>query len=211
MSSFSGLKMRPIWLQATLMFMAYYLLIFLTLYIRFENVPNYISTFDYFSNIWQIITSTPSFHDIITIAMQEWVMEVGYMNYSFGKGISEWSVSFLPIKMLAIYFSFFAVALAVGLWKEHKTQTKTSTRAKCAVASAGVGSFFMALSCTTLSWIVCCATPSWIISLAILGISPAVALALEPLGNSVLIAAIVMLTISGVLIIQASRKLAIKE
>lgn len=86
--------------------LGYNLLLLAALVVRFGEVPNYATIYDWPGNIVRIFVGTPSLLDALQIAREEWLLEIGRMNYDFGNGISEWSLTVLPAKL--------AVLLAVG-------------------------------------------------------------------------------------------------
>lgn len=51
-----------------------------------------------------IIQSTPSWADILPIVTEEWLIEIGFMNYHYGTGISEWSLNVIPSRMIVLFF-----------------------------------------------------------------------------------------------------------
>lgn len=171
----------------------YYLSLLATMLIRFGEVPNYITFYNWPGNLWTIFASTPSLTDAINIAREEWLIEIGYINYDFGKGIAEWSLTVLPTKLAlqllaGALVSTFAVLLFSGAAKTCSGATRRS-----ALAATGSGAFLVSLANTTLSWVVCCATPNWVVTLSLLGMSPALALWLEPLGDVMILAGYTLL------------------
>jgi len=60
------------------------------LVIRFEAFPNYLTVHNWPGNLAQIVRSTPAVADMIPIMLDEWLVEIGFMNYAFGRGIAEW-------------------------------------------------------------------------------------------------------------------------
>jgi hypothetical protein len=161
--------------------------------IEFGDWPNYVTAFDWPGNIARIFASTPSVSDAIEIARQEWLFEIGYLNMAFGHGISEWSLTLIPEKMLVI--------LAMGMILATLWAVSAFRPAACSVgeragraAATGLGAGFVALTGATLSWVVCCAYPSWIVGLTMLGLSVATANWLEPLGLWINLAGFSLLT-----------------
>src|ERR1700730_4929684 len=72
------------------------------LVVRFGHLPNYVTVFDWPHNIATIIRSTQSAQDMVSIILDEWILEFGYMNHDFGHGISERSLVILPAKLLFV-------------------------------------------------------------------------------------------------------------
>ena len=169
------------WLIITLaFFVLYYVALLLSMVYRFGNWPNYVTGYDWFGNVSVIISSTPSVSDMIPIILEEWLLEVGYMNMSFGNGISEWSLNLIPAKMLVILILGMMIAT---VWALQRESLRTCKRLNGkALFATGVGSSFVALTGATMTWVVCCATPSWIVGLAMLGMGVATANWLEPFG-----------------------------
>ncbi len=175
-------RLRP-WLAIMLGFTAlYYVVLMVTMVIRFGNFPNYVTPYDWFGNVAHIIQSTPSYIDMLPIIRDEWLLEIGYMNMSFGHGISEWSLNLIPMKMLLMLF---LGALIATVWALAQEQRQVCTRGElgAAAVSSSIGASLVALTGATMSWVVCCATPSWIVGLAMMGMSVAMANWLEPAGT----------------------------
>ena len=92
-----------LWLGLSFAFaLCYYLILMSALIIRFENFPNYLNAYDWRFNIERIWVSTPSLLDTLSIMRDEWLFAIGFMNYAYGIGISEWSLSIAPMKVLAV-------------------------------------------------------------------------------------------------------------
>lgn len=175
------------WLLITVSFViVYYCALLLSMVYRFGHWPNYVTGYNWFGNVATIIVSTPSLSDMVPIIMEEWLLEVGYMNMSFGHGISEWSLNLIPSKMLAILLLGMMISTVWALQTERSRVCQGVDRS--ALAATGVGSAFVALTGATMSWVVCCATPSWIVGLAMLGMGVATANWLEPLGTWIALA-----------------------
>lgn len=174
---------RPrLWLAITFGFpVAYYLLMLVTLMIRFQAVPNYFQFFDWFGNVAEIIRSTPSFHDMLPIIDQEWLFETGHMNYDYGNGISEWSLYIVPPKVLAVIALGAGMATMINLTLYNRRACDSATL-KGAGATGGLGATMVGLTNVTLSWVVCCSTPNWVAGLAILGMGVSTSFFLEPFG-----------------------------
>ena len=73
------------------------------LMVRFQAVPNYIQFYDWVGNVSWIIQSTPSWRDMIPIIWEEWLIEIGFMNYDYGTGISEWSLNVIPSRLVVMF------------------------------------------------------------------------------------------------------------
>jgi len=174
---------RPrLWLAVTLGFpIVYYLMMFAALVIRFQAWPNYAVTYDWLGNVAEIIRATPSLSDIGAIIAQEWLFEVGRMNYDFGNGISEWSLNINPAKVLVVCLLAGLIATLTVLMTGRPAQCSTA-RLNGAGAAGGLGAALVAMTNVTLAWVVCCATPSWVVGLAILGLGVSSSLWLEQFG-----------------------------
>ena len=176
--------------------LTYYSGLLLTMLVRFENVPNYVTFYDWPGNVWTILTSTPSLVDAMEIISEEWLVEIGYMNYDFGKGISEWAMSIIPPKLFLIVVVAALIASVVVLLMPPKSHACPVAPKGKAVAAASGGATLVGLSSATLSWVVCCATPTWVVSLAMMGMSASLALWLEPVGDFITIAGFSLLFLS---------------
>lgn len=186
-----------IWWGALIGFvLTYYAGLLLTMLVRFGNIPNYITFYDWPGNVWTILTSTPSLSDAIEIISEEWLVEIGYMNYEFGKGISEWAMNIVPPKLFLILIVACLIASVVVLLMPSKKRTCPLPPKGKAVAAASGGAALVGLSSATLSWVVCCATPTWVVSLAMMGMSASLALWLEPVGDLITIAGFSLLFFS---------------
>lgn len=172
----------PLWLGISFgVLLAYYLFLMAALIVRFENLPNYVVTYDWFGNVAEIVRATPAVSDMGPIILDEWLLEIGYMNRSFGNGISEWSLFLLPHKLLIVLLLGALIATNVVLLLERRAcRTATATPAG---AATGIGALLVGLSSATMSWVVCCSTPTWVVGLAMLGLGVSTSLWLEPLGG----------------------------
>ena len=174
----------------------YYAGLLLTMLVRFGNLPNYVIFYDWPGNVWTILTSTPSLVDAMEIISEEWLVEIGYMNYDFGKGISEWAMNIIPPKLFLIVVVAALIASVVVLLMPSKSHACPVAPKGKAVAAASGGATLVGLSSATLSWVVCCATPTWVVSLAMMGMSASLALWLEPVGDFITIAGFLLLFLS---------------
>lgn len=180
----------------------YHLLLLAALMFRFGDIPNYIKFYNWPENIGTIIKSTPSVSDMIPIIIDEWLFEIGFMNYDYGHGISEWSLSLQPpMLVIVLLFSAFIttnIILLMGMRNSCSSATLHS-----AGAVTGLGSFLVAITSATMSWVVCCATPTWVVGLAMLGLGVSTSLWLEPLGvliasSGFLLLIVTTLSIAGI-------------
>lgn len=158
----------------------YYSALVLAPMIKFQQWPNYINVYDWFGNVLRIVESTPSVRDQLVIIKDEWVLELGYMNYDFGIGISQWSLFIAPIKVLGVV----AMSSLIATWLVLRKGNRSCARGSrwLSNASGGLGGACIALASVSLSWVVCCSTPTWVVGLAMMGMGVSTALWLEPLG-----------------------------
>ncbi|MEM6888100.1 MAG: hypothetical protein AAF636_08175 [Pseudomonadota bacterium] len=154
-------------------------LMLVALMVRFQALPNYWVSYDWLGNVIHIIKSTPSWSDIMPIVNQEWLIEIGKMNYDYGMGISEWSLNVVPIRMMVLFVLGALVALCLSLLRSDQCNMTTGTTLR---ATTGIGTILIAMTNATMSWVVCCAAPSWVVGLAMLGLGVSTSLALESMG-----------------------------
>ena len=154
-------------------------LMLVALMVRFQALPNYWVGYDWVANVIHIIRSTPSWSDMMPIINQEWLIEIGKMNYDYGTGISEWSLNVVPIRMLVLFVLGALVALCLSLLRVDQCDRTTGTTLR---ATTGIGTILVAMTNATMSWVVCCAAPSWVVGLAMLGLGVSTSLALETMG-----------------------------
>lgn len=176
---------RKMLVQGLMFAVLFQLFMLLALIVRFQALPNYSTFYDWFGNVIWIIKSTPSWSDMMPIINQEWLIEIGRMNYDYGNGISEWSLNVVPTRLLVLFVLGAAIALCLSLLRRDECDLATSTTLH---ASVGFGGVLVAMTNATMSWVVCCATPSWVVGLAMLGLSVSTSLALETLGPALNIA-----------------------
>lgn len=154
--------------------------------IRYGHFPNYVTPYDWFHNVARIIRSTGSIQDMIPIILNEWILEIGYMDMDWGHGIAEWSLSLVPHKILLVSLTGALVGLNIGLMIDRLEATKMTAQQCLRAGGSGVltsvGALFTGLTNATLFSIACCSTPSWVGSLSILGVETSSAFALEPYG-----------------------------
>lgn len=149
------------------------------LLLRFQALPNYVTLYDWIGNVAWIIQSTPSWSDILPIVWEEWLIEIGRMNYDYGTGISEWSLNVVPSRLLVLAVLGAMVSLCLALMRRDACSPGQSATLR---ASTGLGALLVAMTNATMSWVVCCATPSWVVGLAMLGLGVSTSLALESMG-----------------------------
>lgn len=187
------IRHRRLWLLVTLGLPVVYVAAMIgSLMIRFGNLPNYVTFYDWPGNVVEIVRSTPSISDMLPIILEEWLIEVGYMNYDFGNGISEWSMSVIPSK-LAVVTVLGALLATVWVLARRDGAACSAATANGARAAAGVGAGLATVTSLTMTWVVCCATPSWVVGLAMLGVGTSTALVIENVGLWLTVAGLLML------------------
>ena len=152
------------------------------LMLRFQAFPNYLVVHDWLGNLARIVRKTPSVADMVSIMLDEWLIEIGSISYGYGRGIAEWSFVVIPAKA--------GVLLVVALLLATIAVLLLALRRTCALplrlaASFGTlgGAAMAAMALMTITWVVYCAAPTWIVGMAVLGVSVATAFALQPIGG----------------------------
>lgn len=149
------------------------------LIVRFGDIPNYAIHYDWLSSVSVIHSSTPSFRDMLNIVFEEWWIEIGFMNYDYGNGISEWSLNVIPSRLLMLVVMGAMISMLILLRKQSVCHSASH---RISMAGAGLGTVMMCMTTAAMSWVVCCATPSWVVGLAMLGLGVSTSLALEDMG-----------------------------
>ena len=172
-----GWRSLLLWGLAAAVFSQVFMLAMLML--RFGAAPNYVEFYDWFGAVAKIIRSTPSASDWAPIIWEEWLIEIGRMNYDYGAGISEWSLNVVPSRLLMLFGLGVLTALCLRL-----ARARSCGRGAAAggAAATGLGAALVAITNATMSWVVCCATPSWVVGLAMMGLGVSTSLALERIG-----------------------------
>ena len=173
------LRWKSFLLYGLVFALMFQLFMLIALIVRFHSLPNYVHFYDWFGNVLHIIQSTPSWSDAAGILTEEWLIEIGQMNYDYGNGLSIWSLNVIPSRLLVLTLMGSMVALCLQLIK--RPHCAVSTR-RSALAAIGGGSVMVAMTNATMSWVVCCAAPSWVVGLAMLGLGVSTSLALESMG-----------------------------
>jgi hypothetical protein len=200
---------RSLILGFTLLFPVFFYLVLMGLLVaRFGHLPNYVTPYDWFGNVWRIIQGTGSVSDMVRISMDEWLLEIGYMNYAYGRGISEWSLLIIPHKVAIVMAIGALVGFNFALIADQRpagTFLRQQIRSvRCGLLTS-VGALFASLTCITLYWIICHSGPTWVVSLAILGIDLSTSFALEPIGPALSLAGAALLALSALLTIYERR------
>ena len=172
----------------------------IALVIRFGDFPNYFITYDWISNVLHVFLSTPSVKDSLNIVKKEWLFEIGFMNYDYGNGISQWSLNVIPIKVLVLTVLGFLLGLFYLVLKDKKcpvgTKRPSSFVNKLTIGGMSIGAVLVSMTTAAMSWVVCCATPSWVVGLAMLGLGVSTSLALEDKGALIFYCGMTMLFVS---------------
>jgi len=164
--------------------------------IRFAQLPNYCVSYNWPENIVRIIRSTPSLRDIVRIASDEWLFEVGRQSTIYGLTVSEWRLAIEPAKVLLLVL---ASAVAATNWVLARRGIACSTR-RTAQALTASGTVIASITAVTISWVACCGVPSWVTGLTILGLSYSTALVLQPFGGMLELCGFVILAGGTVLL-----------
>ena len=179
----------------------FYFLLLAIPVLRYGHLPNYVTTYDWFGNVERIIRSTGSISDMVPIILNEWILEIGYMNMEYGNGIAEWSLSFEPHKILLISLTGALIGLNFGLMLDRLEAARLTAQECVRAGGSGIltsiGALFAGLTNATLFSIACCSTPSWVGSLAILGVETSSAFALEPYGAAGSALGLIMLVVAA--------------
>ena len=158
----------------------FYLAQLAALVLKFGDLPNYWTFYNWPGSIWTILVSTPSLSDSLSIIAEEWLLEIGYMNYDFGNGISEWALSILPFRVAAVMaLAAMLATVHVLLLYRRECGLKASPAAP---GAAGVGGALVGFTSITMYWVVCCSSPTWVVGLAMMGLSASLSLWVEPVG-----------------------------
>ena len=182
-----------LWLALLVAFFAAFPLLQLALLIvRFQEFPNYLIVHDWLGNIARIVRMTPSVTDMVSIALDEWLIEIGSMNFAYGHGIAEWSFVLVPAKVAVAFVIALLLATNVVLLRAVAKMCPLSTRLAASLAAGG-GALIAGAATMTITWVVCCAAPTWVVGLAVLGVSVTTAFALQPIGGWLSLAGIMLL------------------
>jgi hypothetical protein len=162
------------------------------LVLRFQTFPNYLTAYDWPGNIARIVRMTPSVVDMVSIALDEWLIEIGSMDFAYGHGIAEWSFVLVPAKAAVALVVALLLAANVVLLRALRNACPLPVRLGASIIAAG-GALIAGAATMTMTWVVCCAAPSWVVGLAVLGVGVATAFALQPIGGWLSLAGILLL------------------
>ena len=174
---------RRAWLAMTLGFtLMYYFGLLASVVIRLGHLPNYVTFHDWPGNVLKIIRSTPSVHDMLAIISDEWLVEIGRMNYAYGRGIAEWSLVINPAAVAITLSLGAAVATSVLLLRRSRVCISPPVRG-AGIAAIGLGVLLVSITNMTVTWAAHCGTASWVVGLALVGIETTSVFALAPYGK----------------------------
>jgi hypothetical protein len=143
------------------------------------------------------------------IILDEWLFETGYINFDYGHGVAEWSLTIIPHKLLALSLTGALLGLNVGLLLG---QPLTGTWLPQGIRIArfglltGAGVLCASVTNATVFSVVHCAAPSWIGSLAVLGFDSYDLYAIERFGPAISLIGFALLIVSALLIARDSRQ-----
>jgi len=143
--------------------------------------------------------------DTIPIILDEWLVEIGSMNYSFGRGIAEWSFVLIPGKAVVVLGIAALIATNLVLLRAAGKTCAVSARLG-SLAATGAGAFVAGAAAITITWVVCCAAPTWVVGLSVMGVGVATALALAPLGGWLSLLGFSTLVASAILLLRQLSK-----
>jgi hypothetical protein len=184
---------RWLWLLITLgFFVAYYAGLVLSVVARFGDLPNYATLHDYVHNVVVIVRSTPAVRDMVPIIFDEWLLEIGFINYDYGHGIAEWSIQIIPAKSFVVLMVGALVATNLVLLAGFAPRCGRAVR-YCGVVATGIGATIVGFTSVTMMWVVCCAAPTWAVALALLGVGVSTAFGIQPFGAAIAVAGFAVL------------------
>lgn len=186
----------------------FYLLLLGVLVVKYGHLPNYFTRHDWIHNVLGIIHGTPSVRDMAPIILNEWLLEIGYMDYQYGHGVADWSLSIIPHKLAIMSLAGALIGLNVSLLCERRASQTLSQECVRACRSGVLtcfGAVCTGLTSATVFSVACCAVPSWAGSLTILGMETSLAFALEPFGPIASLLGIAGLIISALWLALDSR------
>ena len=138
---------------------------------------------------WRIVAGTGSIADMVADRLDEWLLEIGYMNSDYGRGIAEWSLADPAAKVVLVDAHRCPHRLQFHRADAGRPPAAALVRQSRSPSGRGLmtalGALCANLDCITLIWVVCRSAPTWVVGLAMLGIGVSTAFALEPLGPAV--------------------------
>jgi len=187
--------------------LAFYLLLLAAVMIQYGHLPNYLTPYNWISNVLRIIAGTRSVADMVPIILDEWLIETGYMDYDYGHGIADWSLSIIPHKLAILSLAGALIGLNVGLLLGRRSVGSWRRQGIQAVGFellTGAGVVCASVTNATVFSVVHCATPSWVGSLAVLGFDSYDVFAIEPYGSIICLLGLAALAASTLLIARDS-------
>lgn len=189
---------------------AFYLLLLAVLIVKYGYMPNYVTRYDWIENVRRIIDNTPSVSDMVPIILNEWLLEVGHIDYQYGHGVADWSLSIIPDKLAIMSLAGALIGLNVTLLLERPAADEQTLSQQCVLACragflTSLGALCAGLTSATVFSVACCAVPTWAGSLTILGVETSLAFAIEPYGPIASLLGIAALVISALWIARDSR------
>jgi hypothetical protein len=203
-------RQRTLFLAVTLGFPPlFYAFLLALMVLRFGELPNYVTPYNWIAGVSRIVASTGSLADMVPIILNEWLLEIGHMNYAYGHGVSEWSLLIIPHKFVLVTLIGALVGLNFAVIADQQpsgSAIQQSLRTiRCGLMTS-VGALCAGLIGVTLFWVVCHSSPSWVVSLAILGVEVSTSLALEPIGPAISMAGLAILILSLWLTVRGRRR-----
>ena len=191
---------RRAWLALTLgLTLLYYLGLLASASISTGHLPNYVTFYDWPANVWRIIRSTPAIGDMPAIINDEWLVELGAMNYHYGNGVAEWSLELIPSHLAVTLVLSALVATSILLLRRSRAQCALPEQGAEAMAT-GAGALCVATANITMTWVSCCSTPTWVTGLSLIGIETSSAYALLPYGGDLTMAGFAVLLATNYLL-----------
>ena len=195
-------------LSALLFPILFYLSLLAILVVIYGHWPNYFTAYDWIGNAIRIIASTGSVADMAAIILDEWLIETGYINYAYGRGVTEWSMAIIPHKVALVALAGALIGLnSTLLLRQPAGESISRQVAQFATFGilTGAGTLFASIPNATVFSVVHCATPSWVGSLAVLGIDSYGIFPLEPYGPLIAAGGFGLLLLSTLLLVRAPR------
>jgi hypothetical protein len=203
-------RQRTLFLAVTLGFpLLFYAILLALMVLRFGELPNYVTPYNWIAGVSRIVASTGSLADMVPIILNEWLLEIGHMNYAYGHGVSEWSLLIIPHKFVLVTLIGALVGLNFAVIADQQpagSAIRQSLRTVRCGLMTSVGALCAGLIGVTLFWVVCHSSPSWVVSLAILGVEVSTSLALEPIGPAISLAGLALLILSLWLTVRGQRR-----
>jgi hypothetical protein len=117
------------------------------------------------------------------IINDEWLIELGALNYQYGHGIAEWSLAIIPSHVAVALLLSALVAINILLLRRSREICPFAERGAGATVT-GIGALFVGTANITMTWAACCSTPSWVVGLSLLGVETSSAFVLLPYGDA---------------------------